>query len=82
MYTGEIGGFIGLLLGISVITILEILDLLLYNSFSKCATFLHNKVNTRKSSVNPVTSNPSSCSTDMEKMKKKDLYAALDLLLV
>ena len=59
MYTGEIGGFMGLLLGISVMTILEFLDLLLYNSISKCTKYLQNnnqqvKNNHSRSSVKPI----------------------------
>ena len=33
--SGEIGGYMGLLLGGSVITIVEILDLFIYNIFSR-----------------------------------------------
>jgi len=32
---GEMGGFIGLLLGASVLTIFEIIDLFVYNTFAK-----------------------------------------------
>ena len=33
--SGELGGFIGLLLGASVLTIFEIIDLFVYNAFAK-----------------------------------------------
>jgi len=32
---GEMGGFIGLLLGASVLTLFEIIDLFVYNAFAK-----------------------------------------------
>ena len=35
-FPGEIGGFMGLLMGASVLSIMEIFDLLLYNSIRKC----------------------------------------------
>ena len=34
--SGDFGGYMGLLLGCSVITLLEVLDLFLYNSLIKC----------------------------------------------
>lgn len=33
--TSELGGFIGLLLGASVLTVFEIIDLFVYNAFAK-----------------------------------------------
>ena len=34
--SGDFGGYMGLLLGCSVMTLLEVLDLLLYNSLVQC----------------------------------------------
>ena len=36
LYTGDMGGYMGLLLGASVITLVELLDLILYNNFLRC----------------------------------------------
>ena len=36
VFTGDIGGYMGLLLGCSVITLVELLDLFLYNGCVKC----------------------------------------------
>ena len=36
LYPGDMGGLMGLLIGGSVITLLEVLDLLVYNSIRKC----------------------------------------------
>ena len=36
LFAGEVGGLLGLLLGASVITIFEFLDLIFYNSLVKC----------------------------------------------
>ena len=33
---GEVGGFMGLLLGASVISIVELLDLIIFNGLMKC----------------------------------------------
>ena len=38
--SGDVGGYMGLLLGASVLTICEIIDLFLYNAFRK---FLHSE---------------------------------------
>ena len=35
IFVGEIGGFMGLLLGGSVLTVLELLDLIIYNILKK-----------------------------------------------
>ena len=35
MHTGDLGGFLGLLIGASVITIVEVLDLVFYNVVEK-----------------------------------------------
>ena len=40
-FSGEMGGYMGLLLGASVLTLCEILDLLLYNLFVKCMDHTH-----------------------------------------
>ena len=40
-FAGEIGGFMGLLLGGSVLTILELLDLIIYNIVRKILTCRH-----------------------------------------
>ena len=42
--TGELGGYLGLLLGCSVITIFEVLDLLIFNLFVKARK--NNEMNT------------------------------------
>lgn len=36
-FVGDLGGNLGLLLGGTVITIFEVLDLIIYNSIIKCA---------------------------------------------
>ena len=36
MLVGEIGGFLGLLLGGTVITVCELIDVVLYNAVKKC----------------------------------------------
>ena len=38
---GEVGGFMGLLVGASVLTLCELLDLIIYNLFLKCRDYRH-----------------------------------------
>ena len=40
---GDLGGNMGLLLGLSALSIFEILDLIIYNSFRKCVAFIRSK---------------------------------------
>ena len=35
-FTGELGGLLGLLLGASVLTLVELMDMLIYNGIIKC----------------------------------------------
>ena len=48
-FKGEIGGYMGLLLGCSVLTIVEFLDLVFYNLFAKIEDHHH-----RRQSTTPV----------------------------
>ena len=41
--TGDIGGYMGLLIGASALTILEIVDLIVYNFVLKCLDHIHKK---------------------------------------
>ena len=45
LFSGELGGLMGLLLGASVLSIFEIFDLFIYNSFRKCFKARDDKVN-------------------------------------
>ena len=38
---GDVGGYMGLLLGASAVTVFEVLDLLIYNMILKCLTGLN-----------------------------------------
>ena len=54
-FSGEMGGYMGLLLGASVLTLCEILDLLLYNLFLKCMDHTHrSKATSVKSHSSPI----------------------------
>ena len=36
LLTGDIGGYLGLLIGGSVLTVIEVIDLVFYNSLMRC----------------------------------------------
>ena len=42
--SGEVGGYMGLLIGASALTILEIVDLIVYNFFLKCVDHLQRRM--------------------------------------
>ena len=46
-FKGDMGGYMGLLLGASVITLIEVLDLIIYNAILRCS---------RRRQVSPISS--------------------------
>ena len=48
---GDLGSYMGLLLGASVITLVELLDLILYNCFLRCRRKRKNACANQKSNV-------------------------------
>ena len=49
--TGEVGGYMGLLIGASILTILEIVDLVVYNLFLRCVERLQKKTAVSQATV-------------------------------
>ena len=48
-HSGDLGGLMGLLMGLSAISIFEILDLIIYNSFRKIISSRKNKASDKQS---------------------------------
>ncbi len=56
---GEVGGYMGLLIGASTLTIIEVLDLVVYNVFLKCMgkRYRHTSVSGKTGKNHTISSN-------------------------
>ena len=63
--SGEVGGYMGLLIGPSALTILEIVDLVVYNFFLKCLGHLHGR---RAGSSSPTSASKATDTADVAEL--------------